>query len=448
MSVSKLDRTIIRKLARTNVEQMLARMDTVLASSRWLQKSNRYAKNTIDRLKLDAGVAGSLHGKHLSQYISVSSILHCADGWSYLGRAISALLSGDPHRVVHLAYYAELRAALSLLAAEGIGVFRSVHFVVDAPRSARKLSRPEQTHQAAWAYLDYWSSLKRSGDLFAEIIAPAGVSLSSWFGSIGGVTNYVGPQARAWFRQWSMDLGLFSDDRDARNESSYRPDGIPLAWYVTGSDALTLATELWEACEPSQSSLFENIDRHILRITLEAAFNGLHGVSVVQSPDLYSNFVDSVVDPQTFDPRMASEWKRFFTRAAVPQDAKIFSYSSANPTDKVVGHAAVLSRATLLLRLAAGSALKLIRAAGISGNQLEFWWSALGLSRGVWEGSKDRGELIDLWDDISALRDDIREYQRTTNPLDQTFRNIASTLPHVVSGLGGYERVAIWSLAP
>jgi hypothetical protein len=71
--------------------------------------------------------------RHLAQYIAASSILHCADGWSYLGRAINCLLKGDPHRVVHLAYYAELRAALSLLASEAIGVFSRNNFVIDAP---------------------------------------------------------------------------------------------------------------------------------------------------------------------------------------------------------------------------------------------------------------------------------------------------------------------------
>jgi len=56
----------------------------------------------------------------LSEYIAASCLLHCSDGWSYLGRAISALLRGDPHRARHLAYYAELRAATALLAKVGV----------------------------------------------------------------------------------------------------------------------------------------------------------------------------------------------------------------------------------------------------------------------------------------------------------------------------------------
>ena len=260
--------------------------------------------------------------------------------------------------------------------------------------------------------------------------------------------GYISPQARAWFRQWSMDLHLFSDDHDARNESSYRPDGIPAAWYLSGSDALTLAAELWEACEPAQSALFGNIDRHILRITVETAFNGRFGATPAQDPTRFSEFVDSVVDPQALEATTASEWKRFLSRQIVPDDPRLFSYSSRSPTDRGVGHAALLARATLLLRLAAGSTLKLIRAAGISADQLGFWWSALGLNRGIWEGNKGRDELLDLWDDISALCDEIREYQSKTSLPQQTFHNIGATMPHVVAGLGGCERVAIWSRTP
>ena len=111
--VHKADAGLIRKLSRDNVAQALARLDPFIAKRRWLAKTNRYAINTVERLALDLKPGKTLHAKHLAQYIAASSILHCADGWSYLGRAINCLLKGDPHRVVHLAYYAELRAALS-----------------------------------------------------------------------------------------------------------------------------------------------------------------------------------------------------------------------------------------------------------------------------------------------------------------------------------------------
>src|ERR1700722_6306108 len=119
--VPNADCVLIKKTNRDYVERTLAELDPFISKSRWVGKTNRYASDTVDRLALDTKSPSLLRTTHLAQYISASSILHCADGWSYLGRAISCLLTGDPHRVVHLAYYAELRAALSLLASEGIG---------------------------------------------------------------------------------------------------------------------------------------------------------------------------------------------------------------------------------------------------------------------------------------------------------------------------------------
>jgi hypothetical protein len=218
-----------------------------------------------------------------------------------------------------------------------------------------------------------------------------------------------------------MDLGLFADDRDARNESSYRPDGIPEPWYLSAADALSLATEFWQACEPAPNASFEGIDRHILRITIEGAFKGTTGSEPAADRTRFANFVESIVDSLPLESTIAEQWKSFLERKSVSEDPLIFSYASEDPLDRTVGHAAILARATLLLRVATGSVLELTRAAGISGDKLQFWWGQLGIGRGIWDGTKDRAELLDLWDDITALLEDVRAFQNSTPPTDQTF---------------------------
>src|SRR6185295_964028 len=109
----------------------------------------------------------------------------------------------------------------------------------------------------------------------------------------------------------SMDLSFFAEDRDARNESSYRPDGIPTSWYLTGEDALTLATEIWELCEPSPNSLFPNVDRHILRITCESAFRGITNIAPSADPARFAEFVKGIVAPMGFEEPVATGWKQF-----------------------------------------------------------------------------------------------------------------------------------------
>jgi hypothetical protein len=445
--ISRPDREVIKTVKRSNVEQTLAKLDPIITKARWLSKNNRYAAKTINRIRLDTAATGAIRPKPLAQYIASSAILHCADGWSFLGRAVHCLLKGDPHRVVHLAYYAELRAALSLLASEGIGVFSTRHFIVDGVSSVRELPSRPSTHVAVWNYLKFWSSLKRSGDLFADIIAPGSVSLATWFEGMS-LELFVRPKAKSWLGQWSLDIGLFADDHDLRNHSSYRPDGIPEPWYLEGQGVLQFATELWEACEPSSVALFDEIDRYVLRLTVESAYRGRYNRAPDADPFHFAAFLDTLISRQSFEASAASEWKRFLIRQAVPNDPKIFTYSSQFPIEgEGTSYASILSRAALLLRLATGSGLKLIRSAGITGAQIEFWWSQLGINRGIWAGARSQSELVDLWDDIEALIGDVRQFQHETEPTAQSFHLIGSQIPQVVAGLGGCERIAIWGLA-
>ena len=142
------DRRLIRSLSRLDVEKTLAGLKPFIARSRWLGSTNRYCKDTLAKIKSDASARRIRCPLHLAQYISASSLLHSSDGWSYLGKALLSILRGDPHRAVHLAYYAELRAAVSLLATEGIGIFNNRHFVIDAPGSvARMHGGNSPTHQ-------------------------------------------------------------------------------------------------------------------------------------------------------------------------------------------------------------------------------------------------------------------------------------------------------------
>jgi len=67
----------------------------------------------------------------LSDYLALSCPLHALDGWRYLSAALVSLLNGARTEALHLAYYAELRAALSILAGSGIAVLNNKHYAID-----------------------------------------------------------------------------------------------------------------------------------------------------------------------------------------------------------------------------------------------------------------------------------------------------------------------------
>jgi hypothetical protein len=250
MGIDQVDQPVLKRLKRENVELTLATLGRFMTSSTWVGLQNRYANQPIKTIS-DEVAAGTIQSPaQLSELIAASCLLHCGDGWSYLGRAISALLRGDPHRARHLAYYAELRAATALLATEGVGVFHTEHFAITAPSNATELGTKKGTHIFAWDCLEFWSAQPRSADLFAQTIRPYGLSLESWCTPLGGAST-LAPHARKWFKQWGMDLLIFHDDHRVRNISSYQPDGLPRIWSLDGHSVINFVRSLWEALEPS-----------------------------------------------------------------------------------------------------------------------------------------------------------------------------------------------------
>jgi hypothetical protein len=447
MALGRKDRTTIKSLSRADVEKTLTGLRRFAKDLMWVGKNNRYSVNTISKISTNANLANVKSPRHLSQYIAASCLLHCTDGWSYLGGAITSLLRDDPHRSRHLAYYAELRAAMSLLATEGVGIFKNRHFVINGPNSVERLQGRHGTHEFAWNCLEYWGSQRKSVDLFAQVVRPYGRSLDDWLAPEGGALA-VAPRAQAWFRQWGMDLRTFPDDQEARNESSYRPDGLPETWQIDPSASLKFSGESWSALEPSPGSTFENIDRHILRITLEGLFKGQSGRAPSEEPDLFKQFVSRIVQYQNLSTEAYDKWIEFFVRRISTKDLSIFEYSRHNPEIKENSHTAIISRAALLLRRASGSTARQMQASGFSADSITFWWEGIGHGRGLWDGERDAGGLLDLWADIEQSLSDIVAFQEQHTPADQSFFRIGSELGPIFASLGSCERVAIWSMIP
>ena len=122
----------------------------------WLCNKNIYRQNVIDLI--NAG--GVLEHAHLSEYVAASAVVHSFDGWSYLSRALEAEMAGDPDSARHLGYYAELRAAMSMLASGGIGVFDRQHVVVRDSQEC-EIFKSDGTHVFAWQALEIWADLGR-----------------------------------------------------------------------------------------------------------------------------------------------------------------------------------------------------------------------------------------------------------------------------------------------
>ncbi|MCP4329785.1 MAG: hypothetical protein GY791_15260 [Alphaproteobacteria bacterium] len=446
MTLPVADQTPIAALSRSDIQDTFAGLKRFVRDSRWIGKTNRYAKSVVERLKRDHPLT-QRQKRNLAQYIAASAVLHANDAWGYVGRTVACLMTGDAHRALHLAYYAELRAGMSLLAGAGIGVFNHRHFIVSDVNATARLTTNLGTHQIAWAALKYWSQQPSSGALFARLVRPEGHTLDDWFLPVGG-SQTLAPQAQDWFQQWGMDLNLATRDRDARNESSYRPDGIPSTWTITPTARLGFVQDLWAALEPSIPSSFEEIDRHILRYALERHFAGSTGTIADRGNREFVRLVDQILAARGLSQSAAKRWRDFLLRRQVPKDPTIFHYSTNAPIGQAIDVFSVTSRAVLLLRIATGSANDLLQKAGFRENELEFWWRPIGETRGLWAIEVPPETLSDLWADVRDAIDDIARLGDADPRSMQTATGIATNLGDRFSVLCSHERVGLWALCP
>lgn len=432
----------LRRGSRTATEEALHELHRQFEKSRWLGPRNRYLRDTYGRLGEDAKNK-TIKDAHLRQYIAASAPLHCLDGWGFLSRAVEAHCAADYHAARHLAYYAELRAAMSILAGQGVGIFNSVHFRIDAKKQVHELFRG-QTHKAIWPALRYWSGLDRASALLSQTVSPSGIDLSDWLAFFGTAAS-ARPLAARWLRTWGLDLRELSADHLARNYSSYRPTGFAPGGAIPACDTPNFARDLWTLSEPSSVPFFK-LDRHLLRLSLEQAFRGTTGLAPVDAPQPFKGRVDSMLTAAGMEGTAFQEWSEFLTRAKDPETPLILTLGTdPRALDDRLRHLQMMARAALLLRIATGSSQMLLRTNSITAETLRFWWEPIGTQRGFWEDGSPPTPLTSSWADIEEALAEVGNWQGSVgNP--SSYRALRTGIPRPLTRLGGLELAGLWGL--
>jgi hypothetical protein len=368
-------------------------------------------------------------------FFAAASILHLEDGYSYAGRSIGALLRGDRGCASHMAYYAELRAALALLAANGLLTLHTVVFALGPGGALRRECPGLGTHRLAWRLLDHWTRRTAAFDLLCDALRPFGVPLGDWLqaATAPGLAAPAQATAQHWLRAWSLDLQRMDADHTARNRFSYNPTRLyPRPAFA----AQPFVRRTWRLLEPTPGNPFAAFDRHLLRgivdfivarTAAEAAAQAAGGADGDAPSDL------AATPAEALDRYIASArawagdgpWETFLRRAG-PQaaDAPLVTFAAARDDNPWC----LLSRALILLRVAAGAVRGGMSAAGVLGApELADWAHALSLERSLVGAAVD--DLHDLWEDIEVAL-------AASAPADEMLRRLETS-----------ERVALWALA-
>lgn len=428
----------IRRANATQVVDGYRDLATERAASRWLQPKNRYRpgeSRTVAR--------GSVNPR-LREYMSASSVLHCFDAWSYLGRALAAHASGDGPAALHLGYYAELRAALALLAAQGVAVFNTRQAVIDSMGRAQS-REGEGTHKFTWRALEAWGAERRSGELLGRIIRVSSVDLDQWVSYFAGGAVSIAPLAEDIVRGWGLDLRLFAEDRELRNTVSYEPTELLGGDVMTPLGSSRLVRALWRLCLPTGADAFGRLDLHLLRRSLQ-----------------YVRLALGLGDDAAYETRVRATVAKVATTLSGGQQTELGDFLLGTTDDEplqaaavappatapgVPTDASVISRGLLLLRLATGAVNELITR-GSGPGQLDFWWPRWASERAVWSlGDDTTGRVANL---VGEVDDAINEFATWESRPESPTTDRSGWLVQVPSALWtlvGTERIPLWSLA-
>ena len=206
---------------------------------------------------------GTFTSQQILDVLAATGPSHCLDGWTFLSRALAALLSGDTHTARHLAYYAQLRAALSLLHCHGIGIFNRVNFAVDASGTLYHIgtNRPTKsgpgTHAAAWDALQGWADQMATARIFLNSVKFRDVSLQDcidavWPSAVGS------PLVSKVIEIWGVDLKRSAEEHESRNISSYCAHAFNAADSQLSS-RLELVQSIWRGLEPDGGGGFPSL---------------------------------------------------------------------------------------------------------------------------------------------------------------------------------------------
>ncbi len=422
---------LLLKASRVKVEEYFVSFPRRYRSKKWLHKSNDYRHLCTYRYEGDVQATPSVvnHGD-LIAYISASAPTHIIDGWSYLGRAVDATLRGDAYSAIHLGYYAELRAAMGLLASEGIGIFQSAHPIVDNHNTTHPF-RGGGTHKVIWPILKYWATLRRASDLLDDLVMPSSIPLSKWL-TITKSRIPVRAIAQSWLASWGVDLAVVDDDHDCRNLASYRPSEFRRPKRLDVYDQANFVEELWQLFEPSAARRFPNLERLLLRSARRKETQNAPAISDVQGLGLTVN--DS------------SDWVAFLQRDDDPIPLRLAE--EWVPVEDPTCHLRIISRAALLLFIASAAARRLLSNAAYTSDDIRFWWSRHGEDRALWNIGSVPNDPQDLWADIAQAINDSAAWRGNHSSNGTSLREWRQSQSGALLDFGGFELVGIWALMP
>lgn len=301
-----------------------------------------------------------------TKQLAAEQVVHLMDGWRYGASAIAALLRNSPNEAIHFAYYAELRAAMSLYSGSGIRLELGDNYYVDSsgkkfPQHAKKNEERElHTHTIAWSLWNEWITRSDAQDLILDGIrlAPS-ISLREVAPVLAlfNTSRTIGT--------WGYDLvSQPKADRSERNNASYKARYASKALTKMEGRDLNIVLTLCRILLPAQSGLTNSLAfdtaliQYLAMTTIESKVPDNEADREIRVADEQIKFINQL-SSNTGQP------KDFINELFAIVDPAIFEVFklAAEKTSRPLN---VLCRAIFMLRLATLSVEKNTNNASVS----------------------------------------------------------------------------------
>ncbi len=388
----------------------------------------------------------------INTFLAASSLSHLLDGWMYLSNAFDAVINGDESTAIHLAYYAELRSAMSILATEGVGVFSDKHLGAFASNTnaeyptnyfktpgGKYVVPKSPTHTFVWDAMDKWSNstLKPNADILKifKVNSRDFYDLTEHFHpATSGSTLMSVRTIKSWLKDWCFDIKSYKNDRKARNDASYRPQRIQ--HFDKNIDFQNIINDLnkyWSVISPSGSDKFSLLDRYLLRKLYSNLFIELG------SPGNRKELIENAFNQIGVNGSTLFDFLNF--EHPFTSDHLIFEQAAIKKTTPM----SIIARATLLLRVSVGLVSQLYHEGGINKNNLEFVWNNYGIDCGFWNSGNIPADFNNLWANVQPLFDDLTNDINTPGN-DLSIFSISQRKPEELYHFGQINRACLWGL--
>lgn len=324
-------------------------------------------------------------------------VSHLTEAWQYMGAAVRAVLCNAGDNATHFAYYAQLRAVLSIFAASGIRVNLNKSFLITAHGSRvpfTLIGTKNRTHPMVWSLWNEWVKTAYARDLMGKNMSViSGISLSD--------LALIPASSGALLGAWGYDLARGEKDHTARNTASYNARSrFPSP--TMGVDSVDLVRRIWTLLLDNGGGVV--FDATLVRFFVERYLSSAveQGVKDSRSVDRDS-ILERVIDQTSANTGVPRSTLEQVFSAEV--DTELFEHASAPETN----FENVISRALFLLRIAT-----LALSSGLGGGAaqhckrwLAYWLESGGLyNPGVHEGPSDIAidyeEALEEFDGVDA----------------------------------------------